>query len=308
MPCLCHTFDDLKPWPDRLRIRHDCDPWRLPYSTPDLIRFVSGKGVDKIPEGGWSASTFATEGEWLMTTTQRLAQIVQRKAVPFVARTANGIFQRQVDEVIKRVTSRGSTVELLFPQHEGLWFEAIKDVFEKTGADITVELIPPIQSVMAQGYSKVGKLLGHTPRPDANQLVIRKSQAIAEKITRINDTTRNVIQRTIHQAVEDGASVLETAERVRVMVPEINRTRSLTIARTELNNAWTAGAAESYKEADRLTHLSVIGCEAREANSPQFRGESTCNIEDVPIHDLDALLAVGWHPNHTGSLVPSSFR
>ena len=54
-----------------------------------------------------------------------------------------------------------------------------------------------------------------------------------------------------------------------------------------------------------ITHVSVIGCEAREPGSPQYRGESTCNIQDVPINDADKL---EFHPNHTGTIVPSRFR
>ena len=49
----------------------------------------------------------------------------------------------------------------------------------------------------------------------------------------------------------------------------------------------------------------AIGCEAREAGSPTYRGESTCNIEDVPVSDADKLR---FHPNHTGTMVPSKFR
>ena len=54
--------------------------------------------------------------------------------------------------------------------------------------------------------------------------------------------------------------------------------------------------------------VSVIGCEAREPNSPKFDGESTCNFADLEIERLDEFLAVGFHPNHTGVLVPSGFK
>ena len=88
-------------------------------------------------------------------------------------------------------------------------------------------------------------------------------------------------------------------------LPAFNASRINTIARTETNNAWTRGSVASFQESTTLSHVSVIGCEAREPNSPQYRGESTCNVQDVPVEDAGLL---DFHPNHTGTIVPSRFR
>src|SRR5437588_11165492 len=103
-------------------------------------------------------------------------------------------------------------------------------------------------------------------------------------------------------------SVSETAGLLERELPPIFGNRALTIARTELNSAWSLGAANSFLQSETLTHISVIGCEAREPRSPHFLGESTCIYPDLPVHQLDEFLAIGFHPNHTGNLVPSRFR
>ena len=96
----------------------------------------------------------------------------------------------------------------------------------------------------------------------------------------------------------------ETAKYLRGNFPERSRNRISTIARTELGQAADEGRKQSMKDLGTVTHVSVIGCEAREAASPTYRGESTCNIEDVPIGDMDTL---EFHINHTGTIVPSRF-
>jgi hypothetical protein len=50
--------------------------------------------------------------------------------------------------------------------------------------------------------------------------------------------------------------------------------------------------------------VSVVGCQMREPKGPVFHGESTCNIEEVSVYDMDLL---EFHPNHTGTIVPAEF-
>jgi hypothetical protein len=242
----------------------------------------------------------------------RLAMITQRRAVPILARTSRDLFRRQLAAVVRHATTNKAAkadlvVDLEFPQHEGLWLEAIESVFRGANLEIVTEVMPSVQSVMAKGYGTVSELLGHTAI-DNNAEIARKARTIATKVTAINDTTKDNIINSVRRSIAGGLNVSETAAALERDVVPIFGNRALTVARTELNNAWTEGAATAFKASETLTHLSVIGCEAREPNSPQFNGESTCNFPDLPITQLDAFLAVGFHPNHTGTLVPSGFR
>lgn len=287
-------------------------PTRL--NAQEIVRIVGGKGL-VIPEQGWNSRTFIRYGTGMIVALNRLAKITQRKATPILAAKAKAMFANQVDEVIRRVLSwsrvrnrsarPGLKAEFDIPQNAELWVEAMNEVFAEAGIDAVTTIMPSIQSTMAQGYSKTSIVMGQDPAEDIGRFVTSRSREIAQRITQVSQTTRDRIMNVVRDSIDSGLTVTETAAAIESAAPMIYGNRSLTIARTELNRAWTQGAVASFQESETLTHLSVIGCEAREPNSPQYNGESTCNIQDVPVADADML---DFHPNHTGNLVPSRFR
>ncbi len=290
------------------------DPWRLPVSTKELIAIVA-KGLE-IPKV-WTAAEFIRQGRLLILALDRVAKLTQRKAVPFIAKKSVELFGRQLDRVIERAQRRGPrirkpsavTVEILVPQHEAIWMQALEEVFAEQNLEIVLELVPPIQSVMAQGYSRTGILLGQDPKPDSNPYLARAAQEIARKITGINNTTRDQFRRVILREIEQGKTVPELAKILRTEVMEMSHARSLTIARTETNGAYTRGAAQSMKECDTLTHVSIIGCQQDQNHiQPIYNGRGTCNYPNLPVHEIDAFLQVGFHPNHQGQMVPAGMR
>jgi hypothetical protein len=278
-------------------------------NAPALIDAVGGKTLH-IPPEGWNAYTFARYGLPMLLTITRVAKIIQKQATADVARTMAKLFDEQLKEIVARVTRSKSVaakadITLAFDQHETLWKQAIDDVLKSSNTQVVSRIFPPIQSVMAQGYSKVGILLGQDATPDMAARIARQARGIAEDVTRVTETTRRILTDQVRRSIQAGQSVAETATAIQDAVPKIFGNRALTIARTELNKAWTQGAVKSFQESETLTHISVIGCEAREPSSPQYRGESTCNIIDVPVGDAGIL---EFHINHTGNMVPSRFR
>ena len=278
-----------------------------------LIAAVHGKAYE-IPRGGWNARTFAEHGHGLIMTMTRTAKIVQRRQASELIAGLRSLFTEQLELTISLATSRRAVV-FDAGASAALWAQALKDAFTRTGHKLKARVMPSVQSVMAQGYSKTNVLLGEPGQIDSNLAIARRANAVAERITRINDTTREKFERIIRDAIANGLSVQETSEVLRRTFPKIDGSRLLVIARTELSNAWTQGAAQSYRENPSITHLSVIGCESREIErwgQPSyvwlFQGESTCNFEDLEIHDLEAFMEIGFHPQHTGTLVPSGFR
>lgn len=296
--------------PDAPRIltRNRADePWRLPVSTPTLIGMVGGKGMLRPPPGGWNAVTFRSRGRLLILTLARVAKLTQRRATSVVAHRVVQMIRRQVENTIRIAeTSAGvrTSIEFSAGQLTDMWMNAIEEAMRDAGIRATASILPPVQSVMAQAYSQASTVLGQNADEAISARFVEESMEIAQKITRVSETTRDQLRDTILDGIAEGRTVTELSSDLRDTMDGLAHTRSLTIARTELNNAWTKGATASYQESETITHVSVIGCEAREDNSPQYRGESTCNIEDVPIADADKL---EWHINHTGTLIPSQF-
>jgi hypothetical protein len=289
-------------------VRHKLNSWIL------LQHLAKGLHV---PEGGWTRATFAQHGTLLMLSMARVAKITQRKAIPEMALKARNIFRDQISRLLTFTTGRDwvkhqfqdrPLVDILFPQHEALWLQAIQNVFDDGDARIVRDLTPSVQSVMAQGYSKVNILLGQPGVPDASARIATRARGLAEKITRVNDTTRAIVARIVRESVDQGRTVTETAQEILDRTRDINDNRVMTIARTELGRAYDQGAVMSFKESSSITELSVLGCTAREPSSPHYKGQSTCAYQGLPIEELDAFMETGFHINHGGCLTPSGFR
>lgn len=295
------------------------DPWKHPLPAGVIIKLIAPSL--EIPRGGWTAAEFARQGPLLLRAMVRAQRIATKKAFPYVAAKATELFRRQLEAIIgkvmRRVGARSAkdpvTITIGLPANEEIWRQAIQEVLAEEGIQAALDLVPPIQSVMAQAYSRVTTLMGQAQTLAGNQRIAREAREVAARITRIHDTTREVLDRQVRQAIQEGLTVQETAARLRDVVPELNHARVNMITRTELSNAWQQGSLQSFQESETLTHVSVIGCESRERErwgQPSYqrylyRGESTCNIQDVPIQDAGQLQ---FHPNHTGTLVPSRFR
>jgi hypothetical protein len=278
--------------------------WRSHLSTEQQLAYF---GLT-VPER-WNAKSFILHGKSLMLAIHRMARLAQRKAIPHVAANIAAQLNKQTEATIRYVQHRR-------PQKSGfgfsigdneLWMQAISEVFGQK-IELILEIVPPIQSVGSQAYSKVSAALGQQPRQETATIIHRNTQEIAQRISKINETTRERIANIVRQSLEKGSTVPETTQILRDKMPELNANRAMTIARTELNNQWTRNSALAYMESETVTHVSILGCEAEEPTSPQYNGRSTCNYPDLPVTDLPAFLEVGFHPNHSGSICPSGFR
>lgn len=285
-------------------------PKFFPSSPSHLFEAVAGKGLF-IPPEGWNAQNFARHGETMILALARVAKITQRRAAPALAAKASAMFKSQVNDiceiVMRRTHGRRAAKVTFVVDVAQTWADAINQVLAEAKVEAVAKLMPDIQSVMAQGYSKTSVALAQEPANISRTVTIR-SRPIAERITKIDETTRKRIVGVVQNSVANDLSVAQTVDAVKAAAPKIYGHRALTIARTELNNAWNYGTAAAFLESHTITHISVIGCEAREIRSPQYHEESTCNYPDLPVGEIEAFLEVGFHPNHTGNLIPSGFR
>lgn len=235
----------------------------------------------------------------------------QRRLASFLRK----FFEDQIDTILRRVEERAGKAGLALDRkaitefelgaNEAIWAEAIQEVLGPS-ADVTLTTayIPIVQSVAARAYERTSIFIGEELAPDASISILQRSRNMAQQVTRINDTTRQNLINTIVKTREERQTIAEAVRTIREKVPEIATNRIPTIARTEIGNAIDQGFIQAVKESSTVQTVDVVGCKAREANSPTYQGRSTCNITGVPVKDLDLLR---WHPNHTGALVAGTF-
>lgn len=286
-----------------------------------LLELTGGKALI-IPKEGWTGQTFRKNGLPMIRAMYRISQIVRRQAQADVARRAAQVFDLQLEELIRRFlvldrgfsrrsVKAGSDLEIFLETDKNLFLDLINQVLKDTGSKTRAKIIGPVRSVMDQGYAKTSMLMGQVAK-EGNSALAARALNLADKITDISERTRGQFRRILTEAVDEKLSVASTVRRLRKEMPKLNGQRALTIARTELNRGWYEGAVQSFKESTTLTHVSIVGCESIEQerwDQPSFQqymwnGKGTCNAEDVPVQELDKL---NFHPNHTGSPVPSGF-
>ncbi|MAS81987.1 MAG: hypothetical protein CMF45_04800 [Legionellales bacterium] len=171
---------------------------------------------------------------------------------------------------------------------------------------------PTFQSLIDKSYTRTRFLLGEADGL-SNPRLAGRNERILKKLKRVQISTLAMANFKIKQTFDDAAwfrigyswgeavGIVGQAIQTRVAAPS----RVLTIARTEGQRAVDEGLKEGIKLSDIVSHMSVIGCQAVEPNIPTYRGDPTCNIEDVPVEDVDL---VDFHINHTGAWVASRFR
>jgi hypothetical protein len=226
----------------------------------------------------------------------------------FVERVLSRMNQQSAETPGRKAEPDPTSVEFVFNvggANEAIWANALNEILgEAANVRLVLEYQPVAQSIAARAYERTSIIIGEELAPDANISILRRAQTLAREVTQINDTTRKVLAERLARGVEEGSTPREIAKAIEAEIPEIAAKRLPTIVRTEVGRALDEGTKQAMLESSVITHVSVIGCKAREANSPQYNGQSTCNIADVPVYDVDKLR---WHPNHTGALVPSRF-
>lgn len=277
-----------------------------------------------VPDRGWSQPEFTTRngGELVrdLATAQRVsvsrgiarltpkltrwyAQITQQIVGRFLMRVQRyvGLFLSVSEFDIKAIED----IILAPGAHEIMWQGAIEEVLREQGMEFNAIMSGAIQSVADTSHSTTIDLLGVVETPGSRSSLQGRIRARATRVVGITDTLRARLDKILRQGIHvDMLTVAEMAKLIRERLPELGRSRISTIARTEMGQAADEGRKQGIKDSGVVMEISVVGCEDREANSPQYRGESTCNIQDVPIGDIDKL---EFHINHTGTIVPSRF-
>ena len=164
------------------------------------------------------------------------------------------------------------------------------------------EDLPPVTSITIGKPPKRERALS---KKEIDKIITRKADKLCSKVTRISETTRKRMRKFFKDNIEGKATVREMMEKMKKEFKSIEKSRIPTIVRNELSVAANEAQILSFKNTKTLTHCSVIGCQAVEDDGPKYKGFPTCNLQNVPVAELEK---VEFHINHTGSWVPTGFR
>ncbi len=270
-----------------------------------------------VPPGGWNARSFQQHGATLVTDFVRVARYSRRRFEKGLRESLLGHMRSQVDRLVATIRERKAakapgddapafSVVLDLPGSEAFWTALLNDIF-RDREDIVVETMvrPAIQSLVSQGANKTSVLLGTSLPVSTEQTVLPAiANQLAQNVRNINATTRGQLQEIITQAVQKGSTVRDTMKRITDEMGPKLEARAATIARTELNQAFTKGSIQTFLASPTVTHVSVIGCLHRNDSNNYWHGQHTCNIKMVPKQNANELT---FHPNHTGTMVPAAF-
>lgn len=264
----------------------------------------------KAPEGGWHAGNFqGSAARRLQADIANVKRFAQARGMRMVTKFLSSYFERRITllcDFALRMAPPDMKAMFHVGAHEDLWAQAMAQVFgSEADVEVAREFKPAIQSVVDETANKTTILLGGEAASVSRDALLRRANGLATQVTRINDTTRDLLARTINDGLAEDLTVSEMVKRIRERVPQIAENRIPTIARTEMGRAADEGVKAGIRGSQNVTYVSVVGCEAIEPGIPTYRGIPTCNIKDVPVADIDEL---HFHINHTGAIVPSKFR
>jgi len=135
----------------------------------------------------------------------------------------------------------------------------------------------------------------------ANPNVRRVTERLAGRIVGINATTQDDVRRTVQQALDEGLTNPQLAERLDGLFARTYRNRALTVARTESQVAYNSAAAVGYRETGLVREVQLFDNEAHDEDYGALDGLSCAqrNGLRVPVEDAE-LHIEAEHPN--GSL------
>lgn len=137
---------------------------------------------------------------------------------------------------------------------------------------------------------------------------------LGNKITRVNDTTKEMLRDLVNTGIKNGDNVLTIAQNIRQTgIDEWYQGRALAIAQTESRYAADAGGRMVYREL-KIEKFDVIGCVGTLGVANQFgltasygdmsEDRGACGLLEVEMGYWDEISGA-HHPNHQGVMAPS---
>lgn len=186
--------------------------------------------------------------------------------------------------IAKRVRERGSHIAAK-PSDTSVWWNGKRA--DEGLAAILVKLETDLAETVASGIKLPGK--ADTFAEKVADLVAR---TVGERITGINETTRDDVARIIAQGFDDGLSPAEVASLIEQSTA-FDAARAELIARTETALAYNESALRSYEEFGVARVQAIDGDEDEE-----------CAARNGQVFSLEEAMGITDHPNGTLDWVP----
>lgn len=278
--------------------RIENEPAMDTYYLPLNLIPISEAGLEAAESIGKSFDIKRTR---LQLSILRLARNARRKVGKNIRKEMESFFGEQendVDKLFKEVFGKKSAKQE--DEREPTKAEIAEflrriksELFEKTADNKLKNSIKKGHtSVMVQAIEDLNEVMDtEVDSSTQNPRVTAGIGRLARKITKVNDTTRDDIEKQIKDGVDAGESIGKLKKRIEYVYSKSKGYRAEMIARTESALAYDQGSLLSYHEAG-VEFVDVIGCECN---------DYPCNAQNIPIDEADGL---DFHPNHTGAIVP----
>lgn len=265
----------------------------VPYaSAPDEVTGVTAAKPPQPTPTGPATPQSAAAGETSMMAEQKATPLrasltklranLERTVTPAIRKRVADVLDRQKSEIVERIRKHASAVERS-PRDSSVWWngakwdkelgQALRGALEGVAQTVSTQIADTVPSRKAAPQSPVERVL----------------ERGAAKITRINETTRDAVQRAIIDAIDNGLTANDAAAAVQAAT-SFDAYRAEMIARTELMDAYNGAAIASYKDAGIREVQAIDGdkdevCAAR--NGRTFPVDEAYDIEDHPNGTLD---------------------
>lgn len=263
---------------------------------------ISMAGEPPLTEKSAEKSVKARTGRRLQLAILRMARNVRRKAGRAIKKDMEEYFgeqERELGAVLGEEEGRSAKADEPVSSAEAdRIVQRIRERVFGRAADgkIKSTIRKGHTSVMINAIEDLNEVMGTEVDPStSNPGVTARIGRLGRRITRVNDTTRDAVERQVKDGVDAGESIAKIKARVEGVMRQARSYRAEMIARTESAAAYDQGAMLSYKEAG-IKYVSVVGC-----SGDDDYPETNCNRQHIPIDEADGL---EFHPSHIGCIVP----
>jgi portal protein len=253
--------------------------------------------------GGFGTPVVTKPEQALLTAGPQKASLLgdlrtslEKTVTPKVEKAIAVFLAEQRTELAKRVADKAEQIRRK-PGDVGAWWNP------KFWDDKLRKLLTPLVAGIASEVGAEARSALQPAKADDDfleRVLAFVEQRTGERITGINDTTRDdilrVVRDTVAEAVEAGMSPKELAVLLGTRVSGLttwNAERAELISRTELMNAYNDAALHSYRE-----------FEVKEVEALDGDYDDVCAARNGKVFPIDEAFGISDHPNGTLDWVP----
>jgi hypothetical protein len=223
-------------------------------------------------------------------------------ATPTISKM-NGYWNRLADALTDEIGERSQNTAPETRAVENLYSPSWWDEWDEEFRGILFDLY---DRAGRRAYAGVSSALGETFRYDiANPNIATMRQQLGTRIVGITETTRAGVDDVIRSSLTEGVDMTELGSRVKTLVRETYKSRSVTIARTESMVGYSAASVEGYRESGVVSMVEIADNAAHTDDYGASDGLS-CSARNGIVVNLDRAMfhIEADHPNGSAAIIP----